>query len=210
MNHFSIKPSQKSPAVLAKHKNPDLALRGESLLRLPLVLGGGVPAGRRRGSPAGARSRCVRGPGHRGLPGRRCPGGAAQGPHTSEGTLVRQAPLGVSRESRPRPPTPAAPLPGSLGRSPHCALLPGARPACVWRWHRRPRAVCSFPSPTSLSELCPVTHGAAGALRRGPPRYGRTPSPPALAKQGFKVAPPATMFRPWRGPWPASMNLSGR
>lgn len=207
-------------------KKPNVALHGESLLRVPVVLGSGTSCGKGPGLPAGARSRCVRALGRQGLPGRHSPGGAAQCPHTSEGKLVRRTLLGVSRESRPRPPAPAAPLLGSLwqklplrapprGASPpyaHVRLAPPPPPPALslprhlrCPVKHRPHSGTSAASPSAASPTAPQPPrgGACPGLRLRPP-------PPAFATQGFEAAPLSTMFQPRRGPWPGSVNLSGK
>lgn len=178
-------------------KKPNVVLHGESLLRVPVVLGSGTSCGKGPGLPAGARSRCVRALGRQGLPGRHSPGGAAQCPHTSEGKLVRRTLLGVSRESRPRPPAPAAPLLGSLWqklplRAPPRGASPPPRP--------RPTgtaapASCSFPSSAltlprkasaSLGNLCRVPHCTAAASRRGPSRVTAASPAPRVRDARFR------------------------
>lgn len=195
-------------------KKPNVALHGESLLRVPVVLGSGTSCGKGPGLPAGARSRCVRALGRQGLPGR----------HSREGppsVRIRQrgswsdGPCSASPGSHGHgPQLLLLPCWAPSGRSSHCALRPGARPPpptppppalslprhlrCLVK--HRPHSGTSAASPTAPQ---PPRGGARPGLRLRPP-------PPAFATQGFEAAPLSTMFQPRRGPWPGSVNLSGK
>lgn len=195
-------------------KKPNVALHGESLLRVPVVLGSGTSCGKGPGLPAGARSRCVRALGRQGLPGRY----SREGPPS---VRIRQrgswsdGPCSASPGSHGHgPQLLLLPCWAPSGRSSHCALRPGARPPPP------------TPPPPALSLprhlRCPVKHrphsgtSAASPTAPQPPRGGARPGlrlrppPPAFATQGFEAAPLSTMFQPRRGPWPGSVNLSGK
>lgn len=202
-------------------KKPNVALHGESLLRVPVVLGSGTSCGKGPGLPAGARSRCVRALGRQGLPGRY----SREGPPS---VRIRQrgswsdGPCSASPGSHGHgPQLLLLPCWAPSGRSSHCALRPGARPPP--HAHVRPAPP---PPPPALSLprhlRCPVKHrphsgtSAASPTAPQPPRGGARPGlrlrppPPAFATQGFEAAPLSTMFQPRRGPWPGSVNLSGK
>lgn len=202
-------------------KKPNVALHGESLLRVPVVLGSGTSCGKGPGLPAGARSRCVRALGRQGLLGRY----SREGPPS---VRIRQrgswsdGPCSASPGSHGHgPQLLLLPCWAPSGRSSHCALRPGVRPPP----HARVRPAPPPPPPAlSLPRhlRCPVKHrphsgtSAASPTAPQPPRGGARPGlrlrppPPAFATQGFEAAPLSTMFQPRRGPWPGSVNLSGK
>lgn len=201
-------------------KKPNVALHGESLLRVPVVLGSRTSCGKGPGLPAGARSRCVRALGRQGLPGRY----SREGPPS---VRIRQrgswsdGPCSASPGSHGHgPQLLLLPCWAPSGRSSHCALRPGARPPppATPASDRPPPPALSLPQHLR----CPVKHrphsgtSAASPTAPQPPRGGARPGlrlrppPPAFATQGFEAVPLSTMFQPRRGPWPGSVNLSGK
>lgn len=178
-------------------KKPNVALHGESLLRVPVVLGSRTSCGKGPGLPAGARSRCVRALGRQGLPGRY----SREGPPS---VRIRQrgswsdGPCSASPGSHGHgPQLLLLPCWAPSGRSSHCVLRPGAHPPPP-----RPRptgtaapASCSFPSSAltlprkasaSLGNLCRVPHCTAAASRRGPSRVTAASPAPRVRNARFR------------------------
>lgn len=173
----------------------------------------GLPAERGRGSrlgrgaaasvPLGARafpavtpgrgrlvSAYVRGEAGQTDPARRLQGVTATAPSSCcslAGLPLAEAPTARSAQGRVPPPTPPPPA-LSLPRHLRCPVK------------HRPHSGTSAASPTAPQ---PPRGGARPGLRLRPP-------PPAFATQGFEAAPLSTMFQPRRGPWPGSVNLSGK